>query len=300
MKWYKRDPSAALAGMVGLDAEERGFYNTLLDLLYARDGDVTDELVIKAMACRPQVWRRVKARLIEKGKVRETGAKLTANRVEKELETAAKLITNMTALRQRQLENQILNSGDTARTTTTTSTSRKKDNRKRPSLPLGDWMPELHSHERKEWEKFKSYHLARDSRFVNWEQAWRGWKQRAIEYGNLKEPTATVLPIKGHHAREGTSEMAAWDAYWMRTRGVRAPRSRRIDGAIFESRWPPGHKARTADHIPTNGASGLEVNAPVELAARASGELFGSASRPAVFDDGGKDQEGRPLRVENG
>jgi uncharacterized protein YdaU (DUF1376 family) len=98
VKWYYHDPAAFLEGCIGLNAEERGFYITLLDLIYARapNGSVTDELVVKAMACRPQVWRRVKASLIAKGKVREAEGWLMANRVETTLQTAAKLMANRT------------------------------------------------------------------------------------------------------------------------------------------------------------------------------------------------------------
>lgn len=91
MKWYPHDPSAALAGMIGLTVEERGAYYTLMDLQYARapHNDVTDELVEKALAVRPQVWRRLKAALMAKGKVHETDGKLSANRVAAELMLAA-------------------------------------------------------------------------------------------------------------------------------------------------------------------------------------------------------------------
>ena len=96
MKWYKRDPSAALAGMIGLTVEERGAYNAVIDLAYARapHGDVTDALVIAALAIRPQMWRRLKARLIALGKIRELDGKLLANRVETEVQTAAILMAN--------------------------------------------------------------------------------------------------------------------------------------------------------------------------------------------------------------
>lgn len=92
MKWYKHDPSAALAGMIGLTVEERGAYYTLIDLQYARapHNDVTDELVIKALAIHPQYWRRLKAGLIAKGKLHETGGKLAANRVENQVNSAIK------------------------------------------------------------------------------------------------------------------------------------------------------------------------------------------------------------------
>lgn len=83
MKWYKHDPTAFLEGVFGLTAEERGFYITLIDLLYARDGqNVRDELVCSAMGCNPRTWQAVKKRLMASGKVREINGKLTANRVE--------------------------------------------------------------------------------------------------------------------------------------------------------------------------------------------------------------------------
>lgn len=95
MKWYKRDPDAALAGMIGLTLEERAIYNTVIDLLYSRDGDLPteDEFFARACGCRPQLWRRVRDSLIAKGKLHyKTDGKLTANRVENELKTASKLI----------------------------------------------------------------------------------------------------------------------------------------------------------------------------------------------------------------
>jgi Protein of unknown function (DUF1376) len=42
MHWYKRDPDAALAGMAELNFEQRGAYNSILDILYSRDGDLPD------------------------------------------------------------------------------------------------------------------------------------------------------------------------------------------------------------------------------------------------------------------
>lgn len=95
MKWYKRDPDAALAGMIGLSLEERAVYNTVIDLLYSRDGDLPtdDAFFAAACGCRPQVWRRIRDALIAKKKLHyKQGGKLTANRVETELKTARKLI----------------------------------------------------------------------------------------------------------------------------------------------------------------------------------------------------------------
>lgn len=140
MKWYKRDPAAALEGMFGLSAEERGYYNTLLDLLYARapHGDVTDLLVVKAMGERPQVWRRVKAKLIAKGKVREVDGKLTANRVETEVKLASYLIDKMTVLANKRWKNKkIVDAGTHMTTTTTTRSKKESPSDSPPTLDLG-------------------------------------------------------------------------------------------------------------------------------------------------------------------
>lgn len=128
MRWYKRDPDAALAGMIGLTPEERGIYNTVIDLLYSRDGELPedDRFFARACECRPQVWRRVRNSLLTKGKLyyRQDG-KLTANRVVNELQTASKRIEIMRGLRQKQLQDQRSLAGVDARTTTTTT--RKKE-----------------------------------------------------------------------------------------------------------------------------------------------------------------------------
>ncbi len=139
MKWYRHDPAAFLEGVIGLDFEERGAYITLIDLLYARDGkDVTDDLVCKAAACRPQVWRRIKSKLVDKGKVREVGGKLTANRVETTLVHDLILRENMAVLGGRPKRKQTLKSNDTVQTTHTHT--QKED---APSAPSDDPQKEL-------------------------------------------------------------------------------------------------------------------------------------------------------------
>jgi len=92
MKWYKRDPDAALAGMIGLGPAERGIYNTIIDLLYSRNGDLPDrtEFLLCAFECHGSTWRSVKQSLIEKGKIWVTpDGKLMAKRVETALKEAA-------------------------------------------------------------------------------------------------------------------------------------------------------------------------------------------------------------------
>jgi uncharacterized protein YdaU (DUF1376 family) len=71
LPWYKRDPDAALGGMFELTLEERGAYNTVLDLIYARSGHLPDDDGFLAgwMRCDRRIWKRIKARLIELGKI---------------------------------------------------------------------------------------------------------------------------------------------------------------------------------------------------------------------------------------
>lgn len=66
IKWYKRDPERALKGMFGLNLEERGAYNTVLDLIYLRDGNLPDDdrFIAGYLGVDVRVWRRIKTRLI--------------------------------------------------------------------------------------------------------------------------------------------------------------------------------------------------------------------------------------------
>jgi uncharacterized protein YdaU (DUF1376 family) len=90
MKWYKHDPNAALAGMMGLTVEERGAYYTLIDVFYERDGHVPDDdyLMSRILGCNPRTWRRLKLALFQKQKVTVTDGLLVPNRGEYTLNEA--------------------------------------------------------------------------------------------------------------------------------------------------------------------------------------------------------------------
>lgn len=123
--WYKRDPDAALAGMIGLTMEERGAYNTVIDLLYARNGDVPndDRYMARAQQCNPQMWRRVRDSLITKGKIWvTTDGKLGANRVETTLKEAEKFSQSQSlkAKKRWKSTNGPMPRGNASTTTTTT------------------------------------------------------------------------------------------------------------------------------------------------------------------------------------
>src|SRR6516165_12585167 len=89
MKFYKRDPDRALAGMSGLNLAQRGAYNSILDLLYSRDGLVMclsaadDQHIAKNISVDVRTWRAAKRQLLAAGKIRiTTDGRLTAKGVD--------------------------------------------------------------------------------------------------------------------------------------------------------------------------------------------------------------------------
>jgi uncharacterized protein YdaU (DUF1376 family) len=90
LQWYKRDTAAALEGMACLTLEERGAYNTVLDLIYLHDGSVDDDLRYIAGFLRVDVriWKRIRNRLVELGKLYNGDGKLRNKRADVEVRSA--------------------------------------------------------------------------------------------------------------------------------------------------------------------------------------------------------------------
>ena len=90
IRWYKRDPDAALAGMAELTLEERGAYNTVLDLIYSMEGNLKDDdrYISGWLRCDVRVWRRIRRRLTELGKLYLYAGCLHNKRADRELDAA--------------------------------------------------------------------------------------------------------------------------------------------------------------------------------------------------------------------
>lgn len=90
--WHKRYHSDALTGMLSLSLEERGAYQTILDLIYDRQAPIpdNDRLLAGYMGCSLRKWKVLRARLIELGKITLSGGLLSNSRAEKEIENGAK------------------------------------------------------------------------------------------------------------------------------------------------------------------------------------------------------------------
>ena len=71
IKWYPRYMTDALAGMIGLPLEERGAYNSVLDLIYLDDDQLIDDdrIIATRIGCDARKWRHLKKLLIGLGKL---------------------------------------------------------------------------------------------------------------------------------------------------------------------------------------------------------------------------------------
>lgn len=93
LPYHKRYHSDALAGMMPLTLEERGAYNTLLDLIYDRGGPLIDNerLLAGYMNCSIRKWRMIRDELIAKRKISiNRDGLITNGRAEKEIENQSK------------------------------------------------------------------------------------------------------------------------------------------------------------------------------------------------------------------
>jgi len=71
MEFYRRYAALALSGMAELNAEQRGVYNSLIDVLYDRDGLVPDDdaLVARMIWLDVRIYKRIKSELKRRGKL---------------------------------------------------------------------------------------------------------------------------------------------------------------------------------------------------------------------------------------
>ena len=90
IRWYRRDPRAALAGMMELSLEERGAYNTILDLIYCHNGALDDDprFIAGWLRCDIRVWKRIRVRLLMSGKLYLNGSKLRNEKADREVDQA--------------------------------------------------------------------------------------------------------------------------------------------------------------------------------------------------------------------
>ena len=90
--WHRRYHSDALTGMLSLTLEERGAYQTVLDMIYDRGGPIADHDRVLAgyMGCSVRKWRSLREKLIASGKLTARNGVITNRRAEKRRENEPK------------------------------------------------------------------------------------------------------------------------------------------------------------------------------------------------------------------
>ncbi|MDH3232219.1 MAG: YdaU family protein [Alphaproteobacteria bacterium] len=85
--WYKRYASDALNGKIGLELEERGAYDTLLDMMYDRGRPVPDDprWIAGHCNCSVRKWNSIRQILIDKGKISILNGEIHNARADQEL-----------------------------------------------------------------------------------------------------------------------------------------------------------------------------------------------------------------------
>lgn len=160
LRWYKRDPVAALEGMSNLTLEECGAYNKVLDLIYARDGAVDDDdrFIAGWLRCDVRVWRRIRARLIDLKKLYVDAGSLRNSRADREVDRGLSMVASASeagkaSARKREAdkskdknlaETPVASTASTNSTPTTTASSsslRSDESRARKNVPreTSDW-----------------------------------------------------------------------------------------------------------------------------------------------------------------
>lgn len=217
MKFYKRDPDRALAGMAELTMKQRGVYNSLLDLLYSRDGVVPDDdrRVAKMIACHWREYETVKAELLALGKIWHEGGYLRAKRVQETIKSAADFAQDQrkrasNGWQKKRLDNEIkdapLPGGNACArvidTATATDTEERKISGRATRWPPDkqipdDWLQKGEAARRRhrlppidlrlEAERFKNYWASKsgaNGTKLDWEKTWVNWALRAEETKN--------------------------------------------------------------------------------------------------------------------
>lgn len=149
LKWYKRDPEAALSGMMVLTLEERGAYNTVLDLIYSHDNNLIDDdrFIAGWLRCDVRVWRRIKMGLVDKGKIELKDGLVTNFRATSEIDEALSRVGSVSDLNRikgiksgiaRRKNKDLAEPTVEPKTNTTTTTTRIKKEEDTPIPPKAE------------------------------------------------------------------------------------------------------------------------------------------------------------------
>ncbi|MGB8893222.1 MAG: DUF1376 domain-containing protein [Pseudolabrys sp.] len=95
--------------------------------------------------------------------------------------------------------------------------------------------------------KFKGHHIAKGSKFANWDQAFNNWLDNDAEYQGRKPHDFSAKAVT-FDSYPGAPEFQAWKTHYLDTNQqalVRLLNQRELEGRAypFESQWPPGYQS---------------------------------------------------------
>lgn len=98
LAYYKRFPRDFLDATIGFSFEEKGAYSIILDLIYARDGNLPDDarFISGVLNCSIRKWATIRASLIGRGKLDVKDGFITNKRADNLLETSRRYQDNQT------------------------------------------------------------------------------------------------------------------------------------------------------------------------------------------------------------
>lgn len=149
LAWYKAEPRAFFDATRGWPNELKANYRLVLDLIYANDGALPDDerWVAGELGCDLRVWRRLKAALVERGKLYLADGRLRNPRADIEVANGlAKLEQTITAglasAEQRRKSEPVLGKNkDLAPTAVPTIKNKKEIKKEPPVSPDGETSP---------------------------------------------------------------------------------------------------------------------------------------------------------------
>lgn len=200
LKWYKRDPSAALNGMMELSLEERGAYNTVLDLIYSRDGNLPDDdrFIAGWLMVDVRVWKRIKKTLFDRKKLFSEAGLIRNSRADVEVLAALSRVGSAREAGLISAASKAAKSNDeVGKNNSLTSTD----------VPTGvpTTVPTNHNHNHKEEESLTTLSVREEAdRVVN---AWNSMA-RPLRLPACKKITPTLMPsFKARLKDVGLDEM---------------------------------------------------------------------------------------------
>lgn len=225
-------PTDFIKGVRGLTPQEVGIYTMILCRIYEENGPIERHLGRMAAycGCTEKVIAKVIDRLVYLGRLNLIDGKISDDRADVEILKRENALKSQSRAGEISAQKRKQNQGKAAtgvqRTGNHTDTdteerkeepigSSKKQPRRRPEHELPpDWVPsernitDAESRQfsameiQDEADRFRNHHLAKGSRFRDWDAAWRTWLGNARKYGSRGSVAFGAAP--GGHGRGGS------------------------------------------------------------------------------------------------